>query len=733
MAWSLCPIAGRVPGFVMKIEMPHKTSQNFAREEFLSLIGIILTIISYIVIFYDQSMMLTGQFLARNLGKTSSILFYTLIITMFSYAIFVYHISRLYYYFDLRANLPRQEKAAAASADEIAPGVTILIPSYSEQVSVIWQTMMSAALLDYPDRRIVLLLDNPQDPATAADKRLLLQSRQQTEAIKALFQPIAQHFAATTQALRISSREQAEDRDFAFLGAAELYEQAADFLESIAADVRSGALGDPDTHVRRFFIDTILMAAAGAHRQRRDELMAAPRDLACLDAELRRLSTMFAFDISMFERKAFVNLTHAPNKASNLNAYLGLMGGSFKTEWRSGRQWLLRAGSDDEVSFAPRDSQFIVILDADSFMHPDYIKKTMAVMLAPGNERIAVAQTPYKAIPGSPSLLERTAGASTDVHFCVAEGMSGLRAGFWVGATALVRVSALCEIAELGEERGFHFPVFVPDKTPIEDADATIRLVTHGWRIHHLPEHLNWSSTPGDFGSLVIQRRRWANGGLVILPDLIKHWRSACWSRPNLMEAFLRTYHLLAAPVTSVAGLAILIYPFDTSYASMWVSLALVPYLYLHGRDLKRLGYGWIDLFRIFALNLILLPVILAGVVKSVEQLIYGRKIPFARTPKIQHRTTVPALYLLAALALTGWSMYSFFHAVMLDQRGQAFPSFFCSVALTYAVLEFVGLWPLTVDIWRSIQRPFASAIGPLWQRLRGPGSVSGNVFEGAE
>ena len=34
------------------------------------------------------------------------------------------------------------------------------------------------------------------------------------------------------------------------------------------------------------------------------------------------------------------------------------------------------------------------------------------------------------------------------------------------------------------------------------------------------PERLSYSATPPDFGSLVVQRRRWANGGLLILPKL---------------------------------------------------------------------------------------------------------------------------------------------------------------------------------------------------------------------
>ena len=47
-------------------------------------------------------------------------------------------------------------------------------------------------------------------------------------------------------------------------------------------------------------------------------------------------------------------------------------------------------------------------------------------------------------------------------------------------------------------------------------------------------------------------------------------------------------------------------------------------------RDLVRLGYSWADLPRVYALNLLLLPVILAGVVKSVQQIVLGVKTRWA-------------------------------------------------------------------------------------------------------
>src|ERR671928_1272187 len=92
----------------------------------------------------------------------------------------------------------------------------------------------------------------------------------------------------------------------------------------------------------------------------------------------------------------------------------------------------------------------------------------------------------------------------------------------WVGASALMRHAALEDIATEREERGHKVRVYIDDRILIEDAATTIDLLGRGWRVHHDPGRLSYSATPADFGALLIQRRRWANGGLIILPKLAR-------------------------------------------------------------------------------------------------------------------------------------------------------------------------------------------------------------------
>ena len=67
----------------------------------------------------------------------------------------------------------------------------------------------------------------------------------------------------------------------------------------------------------------------------------------------------------------------------------------------------------------------------------------MHEMRRPGNERLAVIQTPYSAVPGAPGTLERIAGATTDIQYIIHQGFTGWQSTFWVGANALLRKSAL--------------------------------------------------------------------------------------------------------------------------------------------------------------------------------------------------------------------------------------------------------------------------------------------------
>jgi hypothetical protein len=111
-----------------------------------------------------------------------------------------------------------------------------------------------------------------------------------------------------------------------------------------------------------------------------------------------------------------------------------------------------------------------------------------------------------------------------------------------LGANAMLRRAALADISEIVYERGYPIKRYIHDHTLVEDTESAIDLVLHGWQIYNYPERLSYSATPSDFGALVIQRRRWANGPLLIVPKLLKYAIATKDRFRKLPEVFLRLY-----------------------------------------------------------------------------------------------------------------------------------------------------------------------------------------------
>jgi hypothetical protein len=312
---------------------------------------------------------------------------------------------------------------------------------------------------------------------------------------------------------------------------------------------------------------------------------------------------------------------------------------------------------------------------------------------------VAVAQTPYTAIPRAPGRLERVAGATTDIQYLIHQGFTRHGATFWVGANAVLRRAALRELRFTRRERGFEVPCFIQDRTPIEDTESSLDLVALGWTLYNHPERLAYSATPPDFGALVIQRRRWAHGGLILLPKLFRTLIRRPRRLAGLAEGWIRCHYLVSIACVNVSLLVLLLHPFEHSMRGVWLPVASVPYFALYGRDLVLCGYRPLDLVRVYALNLLLLPVNLAGVLNSLRQALTRRRTPFARTPKVQARTAVAPVYLLTQCALVGFLLVEL---PLEFARGRWLHALFVAVnggLLAYAFGHFIGLRAALEDL----------------------------------
>jgi hypothetical protein len=147
----------------------------------------------------------------------------------------------------------------------------------------------------------------------------------------------------------------------------------------------------------------------------------------------------------------------------------------------------------------------------------------------------------------------------------------------------------------------------------------------------------------------------------------------------------------------------LLAYPYEGRLLSPLVLLAALPYFLAMASDLKYCGYKRSDVFRIYGFNLILLPVNLAGVLKSIQQALSGKKIPFARTPKVKNRTVSPMLYVVMPLLIVAFSLFTMWRdATAGNWANAAFAGFNAFVA-TWATMAYIGIWNTITDTWRGL------------------------------
>ncbi|WP_239075379.1 EAL domain-containing protein [Planosporangium flavigriseum] len=651
---------------------------------------------------------------------------YMIVVTGLAASATAYLITRIGFFYRSRAH----HRAPRIVLDNFlagpTPSVTVLVPSYQEDERVIRTTLLTAALQEYPGLRVVLLIDDPQQPRTRAARDLLISARALPAAIEAEF--------AGPYARVQASYEKFEQS----LGGRDEGVTAADDMRDLAAEYRFAAgwlygLGrrqEMVDHTDVFFVEHILHPLAEDLATIAEALESGASEEAALPVQrlvqlYRRLLAICDVSVTSFERKRYVSLSSEPNKAMNLNSYIGLMGGSYQEVSTPLGVALVPAGPGRGELTIP-DPDYVLTLDADSVLLPEYCLRLVHLLEQGAHAGDAVAQTPYSAFPGSATRIERISGATTDIQHIVHQGMTHYDATFWVGANAVLRKKALDEICEVAYEGDWEIRRYIQDRTVIEDTESTIDLGVNGWTLYNYPERLAYSATPPDFGSLCIQRQRWANGGLLILSRLKDQFRAraARGQKNRFGELFLRVNYMASIFWSSVCLVVMLAYPFNADLLNPILLLVSVPYFLMMSADLKYLGYKRVDVLRIYGFNLILLPVNLSGSFASILQLLTGEKSAFKRTPKVRDRTTAATTYLVAPLALIALCVWTAVRDVQLHQWANLVFAGMNLVLATYAMVAFVGVGNTVVDLFTHLRNWLYRPVHPK-KRARGGASAT--------
>jgi cellulose synthase/poly-beta-1,6-N-acetylglucosamine synthase-like glycosyltransferase len=627
---------------------------------------------------------------------------YLVIMSLLACSALAYLTTRLGYYSRTRSHRRATRAELTQPFERSAPSLTVLIPSYQEDESVNRMTLLSAALQEYPDLELVLLIDDPPEPRYAGPAAMLAAAQRLPGKIEALLSEPMTRFQRELDDFHNRFMSSAETRVADVEHVAAQYEYAAGWLAAYASTY------DVVDHADQFLVDQVLGGLSDDMTTNADALRAAAADGAALSRDhlrflLQRLTWIFGARISHFQRKRFVSLSHEPNKAMNLNSYLGLMGGSYReVAVPGGGRALLR--TDTLPDLEVRDPDYVLTLDADSLLLPEYCLRIVNLLQQEEHARVAVAQAPYTAFPGAATRLERIAGATTDLQHMVHQGMTHYDATFWVGANAILRKRAIDDLREVTHDGDWEISRYIQDRTVIEDTESSIDLGVHGWRLLNYPERLSYSATPPDFGSLCIQRQRWANGGLLILPRLWRQIRVRRdrGERQRLGETFLRVNYMASIAWSSVALIFLLGFQFNDQLISPLVLLISVPYFLMMSSDLRHCGYRRLDVLRIYGFNLILLSVNLAGVGASLLQVLVGGRPAFKRTPKVRSRTTPGFTFVVMPYVFVAFSVLTMISDFHRDRWVNVVLAALNAVLAAYAIVAYIGVGNSIVDVWHN-------------------------------
>ena len=281
-----------------------------------------------------------------------------------------YLFGRLGFYYRAREH----RRAPRAVIDEFfaerRPTMTVLVPSYQEEPGVILMTMLSVALQEYPDLRIVLLIDDPPNPRYAEPRRRSTPRRR-----------CRQRSSGCCRSRDSAPRKRCcGSRTPPIVTARPTVEQSARWRSSTSTPAPwMRSLSDQyqvSDHNERFFathvlgqlasdltlVGRVLRSPRPTTGQAHDRPPGAAVPPTRLDLPGQGLE---------FARKRYASLSAEPNKAMNLNSYIGLMGEATSSARHRPACILVPAG-DAEPDLEVPDCEYVLTLDADSVILPEY-------------------------------------------------------------------------------------------------------------------------------------------------------------------------------------------------------------------------------------------------------------------------------------------------------------------------------------------------------------------------
>lgn len=362
-----------------------------------------------------------------------------------------------------------------------------------------------------------------------------------------------------------------------------------------------------------------------------------------------------------------------------------------------------KAGALDHA-MQQAEADYYCIFDADFAPPPDFLERTMAVMLA--KPQIGIVQARWGHLNRDESILTRAQALGIDGHFAIeqpARAWNGLFMNF--NGTAGVWRRAAIEAAGGWEH-----------DTLTEDMDLSYRSQLAGWEPWFVWDLEAPAELPDDINAFKSQQFRWAKGSIETAIKLLPRvFRDPSFGWMAKMQAVFHMTHYLVHPI--MLWMALMFYPvvawsglyehplpFGVLVALILVSTMAPSFLYSYAQRTLHPGKAFSRIRTIPVLSLLGIGIALSNT-RAVAEAVLGRRSAFVRTPKRGEHEQVKYRVRLPWLAM-GEILLGLYCWICLVRFLQMEHRFIIPFILLYACgFSFVGLLSLKRNLGIDVRR----------------------------
>ncbi|TLY78044.1 MAG: hypothetical protein E6K41_15395, partial [Gammaproteobacteria bacterium] len=172
----------------------------YRRDICATYVMLTLTTAALVLAFRQLGGSLVHELAAHQWSIAIGQLAFMLVVALLLWGNFVYQLTRLGHVYRCATHRPALREDLERTYDDHAQPLAILVPSYKEEIGVVRCALLSAALQEYPGRRVALLIDDPPHPQHAGSIAALTALRELPHQLQALFDAAATDFVEAEHA-----------------------------------------------------------------------------------------------------------------------------------------------------------------------------------------------------------------------------------------------------------------------------------------------------------------------------------------------------------------------------------------------------------------------------------------------------------------------------------------------------------------------------------------------------